>query len=64
MERKEQISQLMDGELDEQAAETTIAALRRDPAAVGAWRTYHVISDAMRAMPLLSRGFSARPKWC
>jgi sigma-E factor negative regulatory protein RseA len=57
---KEQISQLMDGELDERAAETTIAALRRDPAAVDAWHTYHVISDAMRAMPLLSQGFSAR----
>ena len=57
---KEQISQLMDGELDERAAETTIAALRRDPAALDAWRTYHVISDAMRATPRLSHGFSAR----
>ena len=57
---RDRISQLMDGELDERAAGTTIAALRGDPQAVEAWRTYHVISDAMRAMPLLSEGFSAR----
>lgn len=57
---REQISQLMDGELEERAAETAFAALRRDPEAVDAWRTYHAISDAMRAMPLLSEGFSAR----
>lgn len=57
---REQISQLMDGELEERAAEAALAALRRDPDALDAWRTYHAISDAMRALPLLSEGFSAR----
>ncbi len=57
---RERISQLMDGELDERTAEATIGALPREPEALHAWRTYHVISDAMRGMPLLSDGFSAR----
>lgn len=57
---KESISQLMDSELDERAAATAIDALRRDPEAVEAWRTYHLISDAMRDTPLLSDGFAAR----
>ena len=56
----DKISQLMDGELEGRAAETTIEALRRDGEALDAWRTYHVISDAMRHAPLLSEGFSAR----
>lgn len=57
---KENISQLMDGELDERGAAAAIDALRRDPQAVEAWRTYHLISDAMRDTPLLSDGFAAR----
>ena len=57
---KETISQLMDGELDERATETALAALRRDPEAAEAWRTYHLVSDAMRDAPLLSAGFAAR----
>jgi sigma-E factor negative regulatory protein RseA len=60
LEMKEQISQLMDGELDERATEATLAALRRDPAAAEAWHTYHLISDAMSDTPLLSAGFAAR----
>lgn len=57
---KENISQLMDGELDERATGASIEALRRDPGAAEAWRMYHVISDAMRDTPLLSDGFAAR----
>lgn len=57
---KENISQLMDGELDDRAAAGAIDSLRRDPEAVDAWRTYHLISDAMRDTPLLSEGFAAR----
>ncbi len=45
---KERISELMDGELDERAAEETIAQLGTDPAGREAWRTYHLIGDAMR----------------
>lgn len=57
---KEQISQLMDGELDERGSDATLDALRRDARALEAWRTYHLISDAMRDTPLLSEGFAAR----
>jgi sigma-E factor negative regulatory protein RseA len=56
----ERISQLMDGELDEPAIETTLAALRREAHAAETWRTYHLIGDAMRDTPLLSAGFVAR----
>jgi sigma-E factor negative regulatory protein RseA len=57
---KQTISQLMDGELDERATATSLAALRHDPEAIDAWRTYHLISDAMRDTPLLSPGFAER----
>lgn len=57
---KDRISQWMDGELDEQATETTLRALRGEGEALEAWRTYHLISDAMRDTPLLSAGFAAR----
>lgn len=45
---KDRISALMDGELDEREAATTIAALGGDPQARDAWRTYHLIGDALR----------------
>lgn len=60
MEEKEKISQLMDGELDEAGAASALAALRDDSVAAEAWRTYHLISDAIRDTPLLSKGFAAR----
>jgi sigma-E factor negative regulatory protein RseA len=56
----EQISQLMDGELDERGTDATLDALRRDVQALEAWRTYHLISDALRDTPLLSDGFATR----
>lgn len=57
---KEQISALMDGELDEQAADKAIHTLRGEGQSLEAWRTYHLISDAMRDTRLLSAGFTAR----
>jgi sigma-E factor negative regulatory protein RseA len=57
---KENISQLMDGELDRNETDAALRALRGDAQALEAWRTYQVISDAMRDTPLLSQGFSAR----
>jgi sigma-E factor negative regulatory protein RseA len=57
---KESISALMDGELDAQAADNAIDALRSDGEALDSWRTYHLISDAMRDTRLLSAGFTAR----
>jgi sigma-E factor negative regulatory protein RseA len=64
VEVKERISALMDGELDERAADEAIRALRGEGSGAGealdAWRTYHLISDAMRDTRLLSAGFTAR----
>lgn len=54
------VSALMDGELDGHEAEGAHARLRDDGEARDAWRTYHLIGDAMRAEPALSRDFTAR----
>ncbi|HLS87955.1 MAG TPA: sigma-E factor negative regulatory protein [Burkholderiales bacterium] len=56
----ERISALMDGELDARAAEGTLEALLHDPQALEAWRTYHLIGDALRDTPVLSTGFAGR----
>jgi sigma-E factor negative regulatory protein RseA len=50
----------MDGELEGQAAQGAIASLLGEGEALEAWRTYHLISDAMRDTRLLSAGFTAR----
>jgi sigma-E factor negative regulatory protein RseA len=57
---KDRLSALMDGELDDKSAAETIAALGHDHEAVRAWRTYQLISDAMRESRVLSLGFNAR----
>lgn len=57
---KEQISALMDGELDQGAAGEAIDALRGEGEALETWRAYHLISDGMRDTRLLSAGFTAR----
>lgn len=55
------ISELMDGELDDHEVADVVAALRDTQGqAREAWRTYHLISDAMRDTTLLSPGFAAR----
>lgn len=56
----DRISELMDGELDGKAAAGLIDALGRGGEALETWRTYHVISDAMRDTPRLSAGFAQR----
>ena len=57
---KERLSELMDGELDDKSAAEVIKALGSDREAVRAWRTYQLISDAMRQSRLLSADFTAR----
>ncbi len=58
---KEQVSALMDGELDEREADRAFRLLKEtDAEAAETWRTYHLISDAMRESRLLSAGFTAR----
>lgn len=56
----DRISALMDGEVDEKSAAQTIEALARDAGAVRAWRTYHLIGDAMRGGMQLSERFTER----
>jgi sigma-E factor negative regulatory protein RseA len=57
---KDRISQLMDGELDDRSAADTIKACGQGGEALETWRTYHLISDAMRDSRVLSAGFSVR----
>jgi sigma-E factor negative regulatory protein RseA len=57
---KDRISSLMDGELDDRSAAQLIDTLGRDREAVEAWRSYHLIGDAMRDTRLLSPGFTSR----
>jgi sigma-E factor negative regulatory protein RseA len=57
---KEKISALMDGELDGRAAAELVDELERGGEALEAWRTYHLVSDAMRDTQLLSAGFRDR----
>jgi sigma-E factor negative regulatory protein RseA len=57
---KEKLSALMDGELDDKSAAKVIQALGSDRDAVRTWRTYQLISDAMRESRLLSVDFASR----
>jgi sigma-E factor negative regulatory protein RseA len=56
----DRLSALMDGELDDKSAAHVIQALAHDRDAMETWRTYQLISDAMRESQLLSKGFTAR----
>ncbi len=57
---KDRLSELMDGELDDKSAAEVIDALGRERDALETWRTYQLISDAMRQSRVLSSGFTAR----
>lgn len=61
---KDRISVLMDGELDDSSAAQVIDVLARRSEtgddARDAWRTYHLISDALGKSRMLSAGFSER----
>jgi sigma-E factor negative regulatory protein RseA len=56
----ERISTLVDGELGDGEARSVIDALESDAGARDTWRTYHLISDAMRDTRVLSPGFAER----
>ena len=45
---KNQLSALIDGELDPQEAEHLFTALKVDAEMKGAWRQYHLIGDVLR----------------
>jgi sigma-E factor negative regulatory protein RseA len=57
---KDRISELMDGELDDGSAGRVIDALASEGEAREAWRTYHLISDALGKSRMLPAGFSER----
>jgi sigma-E factor negative regulatory protein RseA len=57
---KARISALMDGELERREAAGPLAALCAEGEARDAWRSFHVIGDAMRDTGTLSAGFAAR----
>lgn len=56
---KTQISELMDGELDDESAGKLFGVLKYSDSSPE-WHTYHLIGDAMRDTPCLSADFSAR----
>ena len=57
---KQRISTLMDGEHDPDEFAATLAELRAPGEGLETWRTYHLISDALRDTRLASPGFAER----
>ena len=57
---KSKISALMDGELERHEAAPSLDALWSDREMQAAWRSYHLIGDAMRDTRMLSDGFTGR----
>lgn len=55
----EEISSLVDGELDDDHADVVNAQLRR-PEGRSEWACYHIIGDTLRGTPRLSPGFDQR----
>jgi len=57
---KEQISALMDGELEPAGEQTTLSRLSTDPSMRACWDEYSLIGDALRGESTLSSDFSAK----
>ena len=57
---KSKISALMDGDLERHEAAALLDALRAEGEMRDAWRTYHLIGDAMHDTRMLSPGFAGR----
>lgn len=57
---KDQISALMDDELDVEASDHVFAALKSSDECYESWSTYHLIGDAMRGNLELSPDFHKR----
>jgi sigma-E factor negative regulatory protein RseA len=56
----EQISTLMDGELDAHQAGQQLTRLQGDAEARACWESFHLIGDALRGDCVVSRQFAAR----
>jgi len=59
---KNKVSELMDGELDQQAAVNIIAALKKNDQLRENWETYHLIGDTLRQPSKLSINVSHKIK--
>lgn len=57
---KNQISALMDGELDDDEARIVLGRLKQDTEACDEWQIYHLIGDSLRQTTAGEGGFSAR----
>lgn len=57
---KEQISALMDGELDVSANPHLLTALKNDRTLDESWAAYHLIGDVMRGDPAFNAGLGKR----
>ena len=57
---KEQLSALMDGELELEANQHLYTALRKSAEAAECWATYHLIGDVMRGELPMHAGLHAR----
>lgn len=57
---KDQVSALMDDELDREAAEHLFAVLKSDSKLCECWSTYHLIGDSLRGARQFSPDFQPR----
>lgn len=53
------VSELMDGELDDQSVSNVLGSLKKDPELQEKWQTYHLIGDAIRQSSCLSINISS-----
>ena len=58
--QQEQLSALMDGELEPDHADRLLRGMRDDPEAMAIWTQYHLIGDALKGEPSLVPAMSAR----
>jgi sigma-E factor negative regulatory protein RseA len=56
----EQISTLIDGELDSAEAGRQLSRVKQDPDLRNTWDTYHMIGDALRGSAMMSPGLERR----
>lgn len=57
---KEQVSALMDDELDGDSLDYLFKAVKNDKELEGCWAQYHLIGDAMRGSLIIDTGFTQR----
>ncbi len=57
---KNQISALMDGELDDEELRIVLGKLKQDEALRADWEIYHMIGDGLRQTPVWGDGFKER----